>query len=298
MKRYAWVVAVALAAVAAAWWIGRASVDGPDDESETIVVSRPTYSSGWQDRAFFDRGYERAGKVVRADADAGLVAHHLLVIDKIADVFEVMATDESITVVLVSPNHFSVGASAAQVSYGTWKTPYGDVSTNVEAAQALIAAVPALKHEEQAFEKEHGIGAVTPFIARSLPNATFVPIIFDESVEPEIALAIGRAAADLPNTILVASVDMAHYMDTEETAAVDAAVLDILESGCNTPTDCSFENQEIDSNASIRALLAFAASRGAGQWHLTHHGSSLDMGATDNPLDNTSHILGYFTPYE
>lgn len=263
----------------------------------SVSYSEATYSHGYYPQEFFDAAYANVA-VARVEASAALVAHHLLVKDKIADVFETVARDDIRTVVLVSPNHFSLGTGAAQVSTGTWSTPYGTVAADVDAITTLQAAVPELVHDEYAAPHEHGISALTPFVARSFPEANIVPIILDESLAPDVAWRLGEAIATMPDVMLFASVDMTHYHDADYTAENDVAVLAKLDdvAAC-AATRCVFDFA-IDSNAALRVLFGFAGARGTTAWHLTHHGSSLAMGATSDPAENTSHILGFFTARE
>lgn len=270
-------------------------VVGKSDYRSDIIDDGLTIAHGLQSKEFFDTAYDRIDVDTEREAIAGLSAHHLLIPDKIAEVFATFATKKSVTLVLVSPNHFSVGISAAQTTVGTWATPYGDVEVDDVAIDELLSSVSFLRLETLAFPNEHGIAALTPFVARSLPNAKIVPIILDESLASEDAWALGETIArELPDAILIASIDMTHYQDAEYTAENDAQVMALLDSAMEcAATHCGFDF-DIDSNASLRTLLGFVYAKGGGEWRLTHHGSSLEMGATTKPADNTSHILGYF----
>lgn len=261
-----------------------------------------TFAHGWQPQGTFDQAYAKAAGAPVDGAAAGLVAHHLLVADKIAEVFEDMARDDVTTVVIVSPNHFSVGSSPMQTTLGTYTTPYGNLTIDSDAVTRLRESVPGLAHEEMSFTGEHGIAALTPFVKRSFPNAQLVPIILDESLADEDAFALGATIArELPDAVLFASVDMVHENDADFTAYWDEQIMRFFAdepSVMHCPeVRCAFV-YPIDSNASLRTLISFANARGATQWTLTHHGSSLAMGATADPLENTSHILGYFTVQE
>lgn len=263
------------------------------------VSDAPTYSSGYYDEAFYDRAYDRASGQPVAGVTSALVAHHLLIADKIANVFEVAASDDVRTVVLVSPNHFSIGSTAMQVSRGSWSTPYGRVDADTEAIATLLTAVPELRHDEFTAPHEHGIGGLTPYVVRSFPNARLVPIMLDESLPADTAWKLGEAiATQLPDAILIASVDMTHNQTAEYTAANDERVLALIErAGWCDGAVCT-DNLDVDSNASLRTLFGFNAQQGGPTWHFTHHGSSLAMGATLDWRENTSHILGYFTKDE
>ncbi len=269
----------------------------PLTPEEAEKDERPAYSSGWYPASFYAGAYQKAKGEKVPEATSGLVAHHLLVANKIAEVFENLASDEVKTVVLVGPNHFKRGVSLAQVSKREWNTPFGDVVADDEAIDRLLSALPFLHHEETAYKSEHGIYGLMPFIATSFPNAKVVPIILQEDLSAERAWEIGQTIAQtLPDAVLFASVDMTHNRDAEFTAYNDARVLDLLhDAGMCDGTLC-ITDLVIDSNTSLRVLFGFNAERGTTQWQMTHHGSSLEMGATKNWLENTSHILGYFLP--
>lgn len=296
MRTHAWGLffVAALGALGAGFLVAPSSVEREDGGG--------TFAHGWQPQSTFDRAYAKAAGAPVDGVAASLVAHHLLVADKIAEVFEDMARDDVATVVIVSPNHFSVGSSPMQTTVGTYTTPYGDLTIDSDAVTLLRENVPGLASEEMSFAGEHGIAALTPFVKRSFPNAQLVPIILDESLADEDAFALGATIARaLPDAVLFASVDMVHEEDAEYTAYWDEQIMQLLadeaEAKRCAASQCAFD-YPIDSNASLRTLLGFTSARGATQWTLTHHGSSLAMGATDDPLENTSHILGYFTVQE
>ena len=265
----------------------RGSVDRP---------VQPIYGSGNHEKDFYDQAYERGeGEPVKAVTSA-VVAHHLLIADKMAELFEDIGNEKTKTVIVVGPNHFSVGVSPAQITFGNYETVYGVVENNVDGDEKLLAASSILKHEEKAFSNEHSIYTLTPFIKRSFPNAKIIPIIVHNKLSAADAWKLGSTIAKtFPDAVLIASVDMTHYHDQAFTDQNDAVILDRIEHGwkCNG-LPCT-DDVEIDSNASMRILSAFNEARQSTAWHLTDHDSSMLIGATTNPADNTSHILGYFT---
>lgn len=253
------------------------------------------YSHGDQSREYFDDTYRRAEGFTRepASARSAIVAHHLLVADKIADLFLRIGADDGRTIVLLSPNHFDVGIRPALVSDGDWTTPYGLLHTDYPAVRRLLASAPFLKKEETPFGHEHGIGALTPFIARSFPSSRIVPIVLSETLSAEDRRALAQAIVEaLPDATVLVSVDMSHYLPS--TAADfhdDLTLRRIATSGCDGCTT----GVEIDANAVLDVLLEVNRLRGDQTWHLTHHDNSLRMLQSDAWRENTSHILGYFT---
>lgn len=251
----------------------------------------PLYSSGFYSKEFYDAAYEAASDSEPVSGSKlAIVAHHLLVADEIAAVFETIGDEGAKTVVLISPNHFSVGISPAQVSVEAWMTPYGPVTTDIEAVEDLLLAVPVLNHEEWAFQNEHGIAALTPFVKRSFPKAKIVSIVLDESLSASDAQTLGEVIAEeLPKAVVIASVDMSHNLPEYVQTYHDDITQTMIAAGDGAT------NLEIDSNATLRTLFAINKVRESEVWHETYHGSSLLMNATEDWRENTSHILGYFT---
>ncbi|HCB18763.1 TPA: AmmeMemoRadiSam system protein B [Candidatus Uhrbacteria bacterium] len=252
----------------------------------------PLYSSGLQDQNFYESAYAQAKWHEEKNAvQSALAAHHLLVAHKIAETFYTIGNEDVHTIVLISPNHFSVGRSFAQISLGNWQTPYGILETDEGAVVELLSKNTELAQEEEAFAKEHGIAALTPFIKKSFPNAKLVPIIVHDNLTLEQATILGTTIAQtLPNALLIGSADMSHYLPEYIAAFHDEVTLTALAHG-----DCRGCELETDSNALLRILFAFNKEHGSQVWHPLYRGSSILMGATNDPEDNTSHILGYFT---
>lgn len=265
-----------------------AQLIAPEEEDHS-----PYYEHGLYSKDFYDLAYKRAGLPEHKDAKSAIVAHHLLVSDKIAEIFSTLASDNIKTVVLISPNHFSLGMSPAQVSKGSWTTPYSELYSNDIEIQKSVDSVIPLKIEESAFAHEHGISVLTPFIKKSFPNAKIVPIVLDESLTKEQAKEIGQGIADVfPDAVVFGSMDMSHNLPESVAEFHDSVTKHVIVTGgiCEA---CDID-LEIDSNATMQTLLALNAIRKTQVWHMTHRGSSFSSGATSDWRENTSHILGYF----
>lgn len=251
--------------------------------------SFPFFESGIESKEFFDSAYARVSSVGKVQATSAIVAHHLLVADKIAEIFETIGSKKTETVILISPNHFSQGASPAQVSKGTWQTPYGNLKTDDLKVNQLLAKSDILKNEEGAFDFEHGISGLTPFILRSFPNADFIPIMIDESIELKDAEELGRViATTFPKALVIASMDMSHYLPLAPQEYHDSVTEAAIMSA-----DRSVD-LEIDSNGVLRTLFAVNEMRNTEAWHGTWKGSALLIDPSADLRDNTSYIMGYF----
>lgn len=242
--------------------------------------------------SLYDSANTTAEDIDRTGARSGIVAHHLLVGDKIAQTFAALGTGREKTVIILSPNHFDLGRSPLQTTDGTWETPYGDVEVDTEVLQELLDGVEQLWYEPETFEQEHGVSTIVPFVKTWFPRAKIVPIVIHDDVAAEdlvdLAYTIQEAA---PRAVVVASIDMSHNLPEHIRVPHDEETLVAIERGDCGDMNC---NLEIDANGVLETLFWVNQLRGTQEWHLTHQGSSMAMGATDDWLENTSHILGYF----
>lgn len=259
-----------------------------------VADERPHYVYGILPQDAFDRAYARALETVSADGiterpRSVISAHHLLVLDAIAEVFSSAASDDVRTVIVLSPNHFNAGHAVAQTSEGIWETPYGDVETDARSVRHVLRALPFVQAEPVTFAREHGISALTPFIAHSFPRAEMIPLVLHDSLTSEQATQLGSTLArEFPDAVVIASIDMSHYLPQLVQQFHDDSTLRSLKSAANVPL-------EIDASSVLAVLRTVNRVRETETFHLTHHGSSLQMEAASSYADNTSHILGYFT---
>lgn len=281
-------------------WVATYELEPNRFENETNRFSY-TFASP----SLYDSANDTAQDIDRTGARSGIVAHHLLVGDKIAQTFAALGTGREKTVIILSPNHFDLGRSPLQTTDGTWETPYGDVEVDTEVLQKLLGSGPdngflpnngsggveQLWYEPDTFEQEHGISAIVPFVKVWFPQAKIVPIVIHDDVDAtdivDLAHTIQEAA---PRALIIASIDMSHNLPEHIRIPHDEETLAAIERG-----DCGvYCNLEIDANGVLDVLFWVNQLRGTQEWHMTHHGSSLAMGTTTDWRENTSHILGYF----
>ncbi|MFA6522322.1 MAG: AmmeMemoRadiSam system protein B [Patescibacteria group bacterium] len=252
----------------------------------------PLYSSGLQTKDFFDGAYAAAEPGDSVSVVSAVSAHHLLVAKEIASLFETIGSGSVKTVIVVSPNHFDAGVHPAQVSFGNWETPYGMVESSTK-ARVLANRGGIVWNEEKAFEQEHGIGALTPFVAHSFPNAKIIPLVIDDSLTADEAKVVAGELYDVaPDAILIASSDMSHYLPSLASDYHDEVTENCLARGIACLENL---NLEVDTNAVLQVLGEWNRLQGTQVWTQTYHGNSLAMGIGDAAEENTSHILGYFT---
>ncbi len=282
-----WMGVLILACFGLGVWVTREESESGRYENQTHHFSYLLASS-----SLYESAAATAQNIDQTGARSGIVAHHLLVGDKIAQMFAALGNGHEKTIVILSPNHFDAGRSFMQTTDGTWQTPFGDVEVDVDVLEELLDGVEDLSYEPDTFEAEHGISAIVPFVKKFFPQARIVPIVIhDDATAVQLVDLSHTIQGVAPRAIVIASIDMSHNLPEHIRVPHDEQTLAAIERGdCGNDT-CRLE---IDANDALETLFLVNQLRGTQKWQLTHHGSSLVMGATTDWRENTSHIIGYF----
>jgi AmmeMemoRadiSam system protein B len=251
---------------------------------------------------FYEQAYLEASKIKLLDPlfksggigeIGGLVInHHLLAGQYIAEGFNTIATTEPVTVLLISPNHFSMGRNNVLASAAIWKTPFGELKPDKvlinNLAKQKIASI-----EEQPFEQEHGVSGIVAFIKKSLPNAKVVPIVVKDRVDisqaKELAENIIRALPQ--NAIIVGSFDFSHYLPSLPADFHDEVSLAAME---NFDFN-QISRLDIDSRPGLALFLKLLSNQGFEKFNLLRQNNSAKLAQMPDTLETTSYITGYFT---
>ncbi|MCQ9207908.1 MAG: AmmeMemoRadiSam system protein B [Omnitrophica bacterium] len=136
------------------------------------------------------------------------------------------------TVVILGPNHTSLGAPFSIVSSGRWQTPLGNVEINSSLAKEILKASKYLQEDSQAHTYEHSIEVQLPFLQHFLAEVKIVPIVVsiaDFKTFDQIGKAIAEGIKKLGEKILViASSDMTHYEPQQKAKANDNLAIEAI----------------------------------------------------------------------
>jgi len=129
-------------------------------------------------------------------------------------------------VVLVGPAHFVPVEGIATTAADAFATPLGDVVVDDELRRAILG-LPRVLVDDQAHASEHSIEVELPFLQRVLDAFTLLPIVVGDARPPEVANVLERVYGG-PETLLVISSDLSHYLDYETATACDRGTADVI----------------------------------------------------------------------
>ncbi|MDP2938041.1 MAG: AmmeMemoRadiSam system protein B [Candidatus Omnitrophota bacterium] len=150
-------------------------------------------------------------------------------------------------IIVIGPSHYYSFSGVSIYPEGAFRTPLGDLEIDKEFTQRLLYKDKDIFFEPGAFEKEHSVEVQLPFLQKVLSNGSTTLTISTErsrSANPKIVpivmgdctLATCQKLADLlkeaignrQDVLVVASTDMYHGYDYEESEIVDNLTLSYL----------------------------------------------------------------------
>lgn len=186
-------------------------------------------------------------------------------------------------VVILCPNHTGRGARVSVYADGAWALPGGDVAIDAELAARVIAAgagtVRGVKADTDAHAGEHAIEVLVPLIRHRRADVRIVPIVVGHLSAAECAqlgTAIATAVGDASDVLVVASSDMNHFEDEDETQRRDAVALAALASGDPAQLLDVVDGHDISMCGARPAAVAcaYATARGGGKPVVVGHTTS------------------------
>lgn len=136
------------------------------------------------------------------------------------------------TVIILAPVHYYALKGVSVYPGGKFRTPLGDVEVDSDFTKRLLLKDPEITFDSRAFAKEHALEVQLPFLQKVLKNFKIVPIIMgDCSYEAcrKLAEVLKNAISNRNDCLVVASTDMYHGYDYQETPIIDELTLSYIE---------------------------------------------------------------------
>jgi len=217
----------------------------------------------------------------------GIVPHHLLAADIIADFFQrISLTADPDTIILIGPNHREIGRSPILSSQADWTTPFGITYCDRAVVKKLVTG-GILSLDDIILSDEHSVSIIIPFIKKYFVRAKIVPIIISASLSRQRAMELGGVLSGYlgPRTLLVASLDFSHYLSSQQAELNDRETIrSIYERGYEHIFD--YGNDHVDSPNVLLAILRAMETKKANTVSISQHSNSGIM--FDRNVDNST----------
>lgn len=126
-------------------------------------------------------------------------------------------------VVLIGPAHRVAVRGVAVPSVDRFETPLGTVDLDRPAIDALVPT-PHVVVSDRAHAAEHSLEVQLPFLQSVLDRFTLVPLVVGDATPVEVAAVLERVWGG-PETLIIVSSDLSHYLPYDTARRVDAATL-------------------------------------------------------------------------
>jgi MEMO1 family protein len=188
-------------------------------------------------------------------------------------------------VVLLGPAHRVAFRGLAFPAADRLLTPLGAVDVDREAL-GKVSDLPQVRPLDQAFEGEHCLEVQLPFLQTLLTSFRVVPLLVGAAEPAEVAQAIDRLWGG-PETLILVSSDLSHYLDYDTAARLDAKTTRAIE---------RLESEALDHRAAcgatpLRGLLLEARRRGLSATMVDLRSSGDTAGAHDRVVGYGAYVF-------
>lgn len=130
-------------------------------------------------------------------------------------------------IIILGPSHRIGFRGIAGSSADAFSTPLGNINLDQSAYEG-IKHLPHVIQYDLAHRDEHGIEVELPFLQVALDSFSIVPLIVGETTGEEVASVISALWGG-PETLIVVSSDLSHYLTYNEAVKLDRQTSDSIE---------------------------------------------------------------------
>jgi AmmeMemoRadiSam system protein B len=131
-------------------------------------------------------------------------------------------------IILLGPAHFVRLAGIALCSAGGFATPLGILEVDRRTVGRL-STLPSVSVEDLAHAFEHSLEVQLPFLQETLEEIVIVPLAVGQ-LPPEVIGLVLNVLWGGPETRLIISSDLSHYLDSATASTLDEATAQAIES--------------------------------------------------------------------
>jgi poly-gamma-glutamate synthesis protein (capsule biosynthesis protein) len=251
-------------------------------------------NSFFENKDDYEIAYSKlSDKENKSIVNVGVVSHHFLARDLIANFFNKIDSENVRNVIIIGPDHYNFLDSKtglARTSELQWQTPYGKVEANKKLINDLVGG-SEIDINNTVFRTEHSIYTLIPFVKKSLDGAIITPLILSDNGTNKEFFYLGQKlsqALSYDETLIIISSDFVHKKSYSESRIIDKKNIEIL-------NDLSFgkiDGLENDCKNCFYFLLGYLGSNDR-RFELLENKTSKDYGSEKQEV--TSYISGYYS---
>lgn len=183
-------------------------------------------------------------------------------------------------VVLLGPSHRVAFHGLAAPSVDDLETPLGRIAVD-RTAWRQLADLPQFRIDDSPHAREHSLEVQLPFMQEALGEVTVVPLAVGDASPPEVGEVIERLWGG-PETLIVISSDLSHYLDYPTAQQMDRATSRAIE-------QLRYEALDYDSacgRVPVSGLLYVARRLGL-------KGETIDLRNSGDTAGTRDQVVGY-----
>ncbi len=195
------------------------------------------------------------------------------------------------TAIVLGPNHTGDGPKISVWASGAWTSPLGNIRVDETIAGRLLSALN-VRADREAHRREHAIEVQVPFLQTLSTDIKIVPVVLGHLSLPE-CLRVGHVLSQIsqafPETLLVASTDMSHYVSAEEAKQKDSLALKCVDKLDGTALYETVRQESISMCGFIPTTSVLEAVRSMG----TTWAEQVQYGNSGEHSGDFDHVVGY-----
>jgi len=183
-------------------------------------------------------------------------------------------------VVLLGPCHRVPVRGLALSGADYFRTPLGDVPVDKDAAAAILD-LPQVEVFDAAHALEHSLEVHLPFLQVVLDDFAVVPLVVGDANPQQVAQVLDALWGG-PETVIVVSSDLSHYLDYDAARRIDATTCRAIE----TLNPAAISRDGACGRYPVGGLLETAKRRGL-------QVTTLDLRNSGDTAGSKDHVVGY-----
>ena len=183
-------------------------------------------------------------------------------------------------VVLMGPAHRALFSGLAVPEASAFATPLGLVRIDAVALRPLLA-LPGVRASDRAHAGEHSLEVELPFVQEVFGDVAIVPILVGDATDEAAAGALERVWGG-PETRIVVSSDLSHYLPYAEAERLDRATARAIE----RLSPAGIGDAQACGCTGVRGLLRVAKRRNL-------QATTLDLRSSGDTAGARDEVVGY-----